>query len=537
MHAKLQMINTNVPTSMATELAAQSASNSFTVIALGTKEATPVDLHTSFSKFIEHHYHEGTSAYSEETTIICDARNKMRESSCSIAGRNSILDYFGKLLQAEHRFFQEDKCNSLVFNWYDSLDGKPLASKSIRLEKASVLYNLAAMSSQLAATSDCSSADGLEDAIDHFQDAAGILQYIHEENFFKLAVSTDLARSNVSALSLLMLAQAQECIWHARMLSFKASDMEEDARPDGFEAAAVAEWYTSCREALTESLVSQLPKQWVATVHTKEILFRAIADWHAGSTEMVHSSKKRSFAGLARVVRARQRFAEAYGSYKSNKLDKRIGQMAKEFLEVVDLVIGRVNSDVVAKLALTLNKISNVGGKAVRWATGVCSLIDDCTLADDMFARMGPVYFFNSMCALVERRTHTVPISVERNYGLILSGGNPVRIADISYGSPASTTGLLAGDYLIELNGVDVRGMVTTEVSELLAKLFIAGKDLEVIVVVNYDMQNFEELINPENSKGSQIVSKMLPMPTAWSCQKFSLHGKLSKDLLGMASC
>ena len=81
----------------------------------------------------------------------------------TVEGRADAFGYFGKLLQAEHRFFQDDKCGDITFSWFDSYDGQVSASKSIRLEKASVLsvlYNAAAMSAQLAAMEDYSTPAG-----------------------------------------------------------------------------------------------------------------------------------------------------------------------------------------------------------------------------------------------------------------------------------------------------------------------------------------------------------------------------------------
>jgi hypothetical protein len=528
LHTKLKMINTELPSALTSRGSSGSGGaqpTMFPVIALGIKEATPVDLHRSFGAFVVQHYHEPISMYAAETQNINMARNKMREAPVTVEGRALVLDYFGKLLQAEHRFFQEDKCHGLAFNWFDSLDGRPATSKSIRLEKAAVMYNAAAMSSQLAAMEDGTTEAGLEAAAVHFQHAAGILQYIHEENFFKSVVSTDLCRTTVSSLSLLMLAQAQECIWHARMLSFKSGAMA-DQRPEGSEAAAVAEWYASCRESLSDPLASRIPKEWAVQIEAKELLFTGIADWHSGSVEMVHSSKSKSIGGLAKVLRAQTTLEAAKAVARKKKTDRRLIKMANEYLDVVQLVLERVNQSIIDELRPKVGRIAAIKGKAVRWSTGLCELINQSSQMDDVFARMGPVYFFNSMCALVERRTHTIEHSPAKNYGLTASGGNPVRISDVAYNSRASLNGVLAGDYIITVNGIDVRGMVTTEVTDIFSRLHLEGHDLELTVVVNYDMQNFEELINPEVPKCVRSASQLLPMPVAWN-MKFDLRGKV----------
>jgi hypothetical protein len=581
LNSELQSINSDFRLGSALAADQTVPDNAFPVLVPGLKEATPVGLHRSFSAFVGSHYHESATRYSRETTAIDDARERMREAPLSVQGRTDVLGYFAKLLQAEHRFFQEDKCGDVSFSWFDSFDGQVATSKSIRLEKGSVLYNAAAMSAQLAAVEDYSTHAGLEAATEHFQHAAGILQYIREENFFKSAISTDLTRSTLNTLSILMLAQAQECIWHKLMLGFKTGGSNGTAataatpasRPDGAEAAAVAEWYASARESLATPLHSKLPKGWAATIEAKEALFRGIADWHTGSGEMVHQSKSRSIAGLAKVIRSLESCKQCTTVCERDQLDSRIASVAAEYTAVVSMVLGRVSPAIVAELTPKVAQIAPVHGKAVRWSTGVCDLINACIQGEeDLFADMGPVYFFNSMCALVERRTHTMEwrpaslASYSQHYGMTTSGGNPVRIADVQYRSAAQAAGVRAGDYIIAINEVDARGMVTTEVDQLLDELHAAKAEVVLTVVVNYDMQNFEELINPEvaapttsragaggGAGGAASAggaggadgaggaganrSEKVPMPVVWGKSTFNLKGNSSMNLLMSDAC
>jgi hypothetical protein len=76
---------------------------------------------------------------------------------------------------------------------------------------------------------------------------------------------------------------------------------------------------------------------------------------------------------------------------------------------------------------------------------------------DDLFAAMGPVYFFNSMCALLERRTHTMQWraadaqcgthtmqwrAADAQCGMSTSRGNPVRISDVRFKTAAHKAGV-----------------------------------------------------------------------------------------------
>lgn len=300
LHAQLQKINLKTALECRQEsLNGDELPNPFPLIALATKETAHADnFAENLGSFIETHYHEKQSKFDPEIKTLCASRELMRNASPTIEGKDWILQYFWQLQQAEHRFFQEDKCASTVFEWYDAFEGHPIIKKSLKLEKASVLYNLAAMLTQLGCKADRNTTEGLNEAIGFFEQAAGTLQYIREESSLKTSVSTDLSRSSLSTLSTLMLAQTQECIWYA---AYKKGKDEDPAwQPSGAEAAAVSEWYTSARESLRQPLSSSMPKLWVDMICIKELYYRGIADWYTGIAEMAAEGNMKKVAGLYR---------------------------------------------------------------------------------------------------------------------------------------------------------------------------------------------------------------------------------------------
>lgn len=56
---------------------------------------------------------------------------------------------------------------------YDSFTGVPVCQQNISLEKASILFNMAALYTQIGTRSDRQTQSGLEDAISALQKAAG----------------------------------------------------------------------------------------------------------------------------------------------------------------------------------------------------------------------------------------------------------------------------------------------------------------------------------------------------------------------------
>jgi len=206
--------------------------------------------------------------------------------------------------------------------------------------------------------------------------------------------------------------------------------------------------------------------------------------------------------------------------------------MIEDYLGLARQVLDSVDKSIISDIAEKIDHVPAIVGKAIKWATANADEISNLD-HPDLFAALGPVYFFNAMCALVERRSHNLACDSEVGFGLTLSGGNPVRVSDVSYHGPAAEAGVKCGDYIIEVSGIDVRGLVASEVEAALQKQAVKdGNNVNIVVVVNYDMQNFEELINPDVPSAVAARVQTLSMPSQWHMMpgstgaKFNLAGK-----------
>lgn len=124
-----------------------------------------------------------------------------RTPSRSEAGVELLAKYFNHLPLVESRFFSPTHHSSIFFTWYDltsylsdllceilaldnillifafrydSFTGVPVCQQNLSLEKASMLFNMAALYSQIATRSDRQTSAGLKEAISAFQKAAGM---------------------------------------------------------------------------------------------------------------------------------------------------------------------------------------------------------------------------------------------------------------------------------------------------------------------------------------------------------------------------
>ena len=60
-----------------------------------------------------------------------------------------LFQYYNQLYFVERRFFPPDRSNGIYFEWYDSLTGVPCMQKTVAFEKASVLFNIGGLYTQM----------------------------------------------------------------------------------------------------------------------------------------------------------------------------------------------------------------------------------------------------------------------------------------------------------------------------------------------------------------------------------------------------
>ncbi|KAF2745586.1 BRO1-domain-containing protein [Sporormia fimetaria CBS 119925] len=145
------------------------------------------------------------------------------------------------------------------FPWYPALGyntNHPVSRNNIRFELANVLFNLAAMYSQLAMSANRSTPDGLRVAANYFCLAAGTLWHLRDTVAPDMRTSPpeDMDSITLECLEKLMLAQGQECFWQKAVkdglkdatiakLAARVSDLYNEASEAGIRSEAISsEW-------------------------------------------------------------------------------------------------------------------------------------------------------------------------------------------------------------------------------------------------------------------------------------------------------
>ncbi|GEM10228.1 vacuolar protein-sorting protein BRO1 [Rhodotorula toruloides] len=244
------------------------------------KVTQDVDFAPSLRSIIAKQYAESPDSYSDELGALNRARqDALRGSAGSdMTARDLLYKYFGQLELLELRFPDL----RVPFPWNDAFTQVKISQQSLAYEKASVIFNIGATLSSLAASSPRSAPEGLKRAFHSFRSAAGMFVYINEN--FLHAPSTDLSKEVVKLLVGLMVAQATEVFIETMgPATGKSSGLRSKLCVQVSSAYAalvedVKEWVTKGVFLREWSLLIQAPKYFASLAN----YHRSVADNAAG---------------------------------------------------------------------------------------------------------------------------------------------------------------------------------------------------------------------------------------------------------------
>nr|XP_029710552.1 rhophilin-2 isoform X1 [Aedes albopictus] len=256
------------------------------MIPLGLKETKEVSFMEPFSDFILEHYSEDSSVYEDAIADITDTRQAAKTPTRDVQGVALLFRYYNLLYYVERRFFPPDRSLGVYFEWYDSLTGVPSCQRTVAFEKACILFNLAAIYTQIGAKQDRSSEKGLDSAVDNFLRAAGVFKHIYDT--FTNAPSMDLKPQVLEVLVALMLAQARECLYEKLLLQLEEmtnSDCGSLQRNLSGEATQLTMEYREIHRIIQSNEAHTfLPESWAGLVPLKSEHYKALAHYHTAKS-------------------------------------------------------------------------------------------------------------------------------------------------------------------------------------------------------------------------------------------------------------
>jgi programmed cell death 6-interacting protein len=186
------------------------------MISIPFKRSHTVSVADALKQYISKEYDQHPDMFKQDLETI----DRLRSDAVTllephVSGIKKLSAYAAQLVWIGGKFPIDI---GVEFPWFPALGfnlDRPVVENNIRFELANVLFNLAALYSQLAASLNRSTDEGLKGASRYFCSAAGVLDHLKTDIIpdMRTAPPEDMDPMTLDSLQLLMLAQAQECSW------------------------------------------------------------------------------------------------------------------------------------------------------------------------------------------------------------------------------------------------------------------------------------------------------------------------------------
>ncbi|KAJ7311926.1 hypothetical protein JRQ81_006246 [Phrynocephalus forsythii] len=475
---------------------------SIPLIPLGLKETKDVDFTVLLKDFIQEHYSEDGSEYENEIADLMDLRQACRTPSRDESGVEMLMSYFVQLGFIENRFFSPNRHLGILFTWYDSFTGVPVCQKNLSLEKASVLFNIAAVYTQIGTRCHRQTPAGLQKAINAFQRAAGVLNYLKET--FTHTPSYDMSPAMLSVLVKMMLAQAEECVFEQICLPGIRNEFLTLVKM-AQEAAKVGETYMLVNIAMNQAPVKEnIPYSWSKLAQVKSDHFRALAHYFLATILGDHQlrenddedQQEKAFSQLYdHMPEGLSPLAILKDRVQRRQLGKAHLKRAlvhhEEALRVCSLCKKLRNIDVLQEILTIGHKRSLLKYSQQEVEDDFLSLLpapDILSKTDHKIEVIAPQFskVKGPLTVFSAKQRWTAPRTIRfccesGNLGFTLKGGPPVHIHCLDPGCPAALAGLKEGDCIVAVQGSDSKWLGMGEVLEKLQNLKEQEMEMQVI--------------------------------------------------------
>uniref|UniRef100_A0A8C1G6E1 Rhophilin-2 n=1 Tax=Cyprinus carpio TaxID=7962 RepID=A0A8C1G6E1_CYPCA len=493
--------------------------SSIPLIPLGLKETKDVDFSVALKDFILEHYSEDGSNFQDEIDDLMDLRQACRTPSRNPSGIDLLANYFSQLGFLETRFFSPTRQIGIFFTWYDSFTGVPVCQQNISLEKASILFNMAALYSQIGTRANRQTQAGLEDAITAFQKSAGVLHYLKET--FTHTPSYDMSPAMLSMLIRLMLAQAQECLFEQITLPGIRNEFFSLLRI-AQEAAKVGETYSEVHQSMIQTPIkNNVPFFWTTMSELKTNHYNSLAHYFVSTALLDHQltpsdDEDKQEKALSQVYDAMPEGRSPLDILKDKAERRRIGKahlqrsiMGHEeairthsrcrHLQKLDILSDILQAGL--KRSITKFEQNDKEDEFTDYMLApdiICkSEMDELLLTipaatkvkvKDLFQQLGPLSVFSAKQRWSAPRTIRLRLQ-DRDLGFTLKGDAPVQIQSLDPLCPAAAKGLKEGDYLVAVGDTECKWLGVSDVMKLLKDVDEEGVDIRVVSMLDSSSQ------------------------------------------------
>ncbi|CAN9503965.1 unnamed protein product [Ophioblennius macclurei] len=473
-----------------------------TFISVPLKKSSEVDLVKPLSKFVTATYPAGD----EQTEYIraVEEINKLRKNALGRpldkheSSLEIVLRYYDQLCAVEPKFPFSENQLCLTFTWKDAFDKGSLFGGSVKLalaslgyEKTCVLFNAAALASQIASEQNLDNDEGLKAAAKYYQLASGAFSHIKDTVLSALnrEPTMDISPETVGTLSLIMLAQAQEVFF------LKATS---DKMKDGIIAKLAnqaADFYSDAFKQCQYK--DNLPKYFyfqevLPVLAAKHCIMQANAELHQS---ILAKQKKRFGEEIARLQHAAE-------------LVKTVASRYDEYVSVKDLT-DRINRSLTAAKkdndfiyhdrVPEVKDLEHIGKAALVKATAITPPLSQ--KFTDVFEKMVPMAVQQSMGIYGQRKAETV----NRLVGTMREATNLCNGVLASLNLPAALEDL-SGDSIPQSIAEKARSIVQQGGLQSIEQLI---KDLPELLTRNREILDESlKMLDNEETTDNELRSK-----------------------------
>ncbi|XP_042908259.1 rhophilin-2 [Parasteatoda tepidariorum] len=484
------------------------------MIPLGLKETKEIDFSDPFKDFILEHYSEDSNKYESAIKEFMNIRQAVRTPTRDENGVKLLFEYYNLLYFIDRRFFPPHRNMGIFFEWFDSLTGVPSTQKTIAFEKASVLFNIASLYTQIAAKQDRVNSTGVDAAVDNFLRAAGMFRYIRDN--FSNAPSMDLSPNTLDTLIQLMLAQARECLFE------KLAPVTEEHGLQSYlelaqEAAQVAFVYGSVYQIMNNSSVKDyVPFSWISLLQVKSEHYKALSHHYAAvgllehtgeinkdveaMLEYVHSKDTSNNitymdVQVPRSQEERRQLGKAHlrASLLLHEEALRLHRMCRQLRQIDNLqerlrIAHDTSLDRYAKCEQEDDFQEILDAPPIEAATKYQLTLMPPEFNEysvkDLFQDLGPLKVFCARRQWTAARQIKLQRNEETNFGFSVRGDAPVIITAVEPKSLSQEAGMKEGDFIVQIGNTDAKWLNHEEVVSLIRE---AGDELTLKVVTPID--------------------------------------------------
>ncbi|XP_076855248.1 rhophilin-2 isoform X2 [Brachyhypopomus gauderio] len=481
---------------------------SIPLIPLGLKETKDVDFSVPFKDFILEHYSEDGANFQEAIDDLMDLRRACRTPSRNEAGVELLASYVAQLSLVESRFFTPTRQMGIFFTWYDSFTGVPVCQQNISLEKASLLFNVAALYTQIGTRSNRQTLAGLEEAIVAFQKSAGVLHQLKET--FTHTPSYDMSPAMLSMLIKMMLAQVQECLFEKIALPGIRNEFFMLLRM-AQESAKVGEVYDQVYQSMIQTPIKDnVPFFWSTMAQVKTHHYCSLAHYFVSTALLDHrlnttDDEDKQEKALSQLYDAMPDGRSPLDILRNKDERRRIGKAhlrraimcQEEALRIQGLCrhlrdINVLKDILEASHKRSLAKFSHNDSEGeftdYMEAPDIVAKTEQKAEPELSASTKGPLSVFSAKQRWTAPRTIRLKVE-ERDLGFTLKGDAPVQIQSLDPLCYAASDGLKEGDLLVAVGDTDCKWMGVSDVMRLLKDVDEEGIDIKVVSMIDSSSQ------------------------------------------------